>query len=83
MVHLSQCIYVTGIWPRVQPSKLYGLKESSALCDISLSPVPIFSRYPLSCEAESRGDFTDNPPEWEVDMTTRRNDQAAPAVPLK
>ncbi|XP_057635581.1 putative oocyte-secreted protein 1 homolog [Chionomys nivalis] len=42
----------------------------------------LHSRYPLFCEAESRGDFTGNPPEWEVDMTVRKNDKAAPAVPL-
>nr|XP_048286470.1 putative oocyte-secreted protein 1 homolog [Myodes glareolus] len=56
-------------------------KNSTNQTEMHLSCV-LHSRYPLSCEAESRGDFTDNPPEWEVDMTTRRNDQAAPAVPL-
>ena len=50
---------------------------------IFLFPSPIFSRYPLLCEAESKGDFTGNPPEWEVDMTVRKEDKAAPAVPLK
>lgn len=42
----------------------------------------LHSRYPLFCEAESKGDFTGNPPEWEVDMTVRKKDKAAPAVPL-
>lgn len=65
----------------LQTKLTYIPKNSTNRTEMHLSCV-LHSKYPLFCEAESRGDFTGNPPEWEVDMTTRKSDRAAPAVPL-
>ncbi|CAO2640563.1 Oocyte-secreted protein 1 [Lemmus lemmus] len=65
----------------LQTQLMYIPKNSTDRTEMCLSCV-LHSRYPLFCEAESRGDFTGNPAEWEVDMTTRRNEQAAPPMPL-
>ncbi|XP_006997914.1 oocyte-secreted protein 1-like isoform X2 [Peromyscus maniculatus bairdii] len=71
---------VIGDVTLLQTKLTYISKNSTARAEMHLSCV-MHSRYPLFCEAESKGDFTGNPPEWEVDMTMRRNEQAAPAVP--
>ncbi|XP_034352563.1 oocyte-secreted protein 1-like [Arvicanthis niloticus] len=58
----------------------YISKNTSLRAEMRLSCV-LHSRSPLFCEAESRGDFTGDPPEWEVDMTVRRNERAVPTMP--
>uniref|UniRef100_A0A8C6RK86 Oocyte secreted protein 1 n=1 Tax=Nannospalax galili TaxID=1026970 RepID=A0A8C6RK86_NANGA len=59
----------------------YISKNSTLRAEMHLSCV-LHSRYPLICEAECRGNFTGNPPEWTVDMTTQRTrcNEAAPSV---
>ncbi|EDM12887.1 rCG47634 [Rattus norvegicus] len=64
----------------LQTKLTYISKNASLRAEMGLSCV-LHSRYPLFCEAESRGDFTGNPPEWAVDMRVRRDDQAVPTVP--
>ncbi|XP_052616168.1 putative oocyte-secreted protein 1 homolog [Peromyscus californicus insignis] len=64
----------------LQTKLTYISKNSTTRAEMHLSCV-MHSRYPLFCEAESKGDFTGNPPAWEVDMTMPRNEQPAPAVP--
>ncbi|XP_021081354.1 oocyte-secreted protein 1 isoform X2 [Mesocricetus auratus] len=61
----------------LQTKLTYISKNSTLRAEMPLSCV-LHSRYPLLCEAEIRGDFTGNPPEWELDMRT----QAIPEVPL-
>ncbi|XP_027262455.2 oocyte-secreted protein 1 isoform X2 [Cricetulus griseus] len=60
----------------LQTKLTYISKNSTLRAEMPLSCV-LHSRYPLLCEAEIRGDFTGNPPEWEVDMTTK----SVPEVP--
>ncbi|XP_055470175.1 putative oocyte-secreted protein 1 homolog [Psammomys obesus] len=54
----------------------YFSRNGTLRAEMQLSCV-MHSRYPLICDAECSGDFTGNPPAWEVDMTIPRHQQAA------
>ncbi|GAB1302216.1 High affinity immunoglobulin epsilon receptor subunit beta [Apodemus speciosus] len=64
----------------LQTKLTYISKNASLQAEMHLSCV-LNTLNPLFCDAESRGDFTGNPPEWEVDMRVRRNEQAVLTVP--
>ncbi|XP_021007132.1 oocyte-secreted protein 1 [Mus caroli] len=64
----------------LQTKLTYISKNASLQAEMSLSCV-MHSQSPHVCEAESRGDFTGDPPEWTVDMRARRDEQTVTTVP--
>nr|BAE36744.1 unnamed protein product [Mus musculus] len=57
----------------------YISKNASLQAEMSLSCV-MHNQSPHFCEAESRGDFTGDPPGWTEDMRARRDEQTVPMV---